>query len=222
MFVGLTVAFFPMHLTGLLGMPRRVHTYAGTGLGRLNMISTVGAFVLAAGVLVVLVDLALHLRVAARSTPTCGARARSNGCRRTTTGRAAFRASRAASRSGTIPGSRGKSRPAGTTCRARHRRARNDRHQPGRGAAAIPAAPAGPSWLPLIAGAGTAAFFLLLTVKLPWLAAIGGLVALAAIWRWLWQTDRGPSHPPVDIGGGIKLPVYATGPSAIPGGRWWC
>ena len=33
MFVGLNVAFFPMHITGLLGMPRRVHTYAAGSAG---------------------------------------------------------------------------------------------------------------------------------------------------------------------------------------------
>ena len=63
MFVGFNVAFFPMHLTGLLGMPRRVYTYpAGLGWDVLNLISTVGAFMLAAGVLVFLVDLVRNLR----------------------------------------------------------------------------------------------------------------------------------------------------------------
>jgi cytochrome c oxidase subunit I+III len=53
MFVGFNVAFFPMHISGLLGMPRRVFTYAGDlGFDGLNMISTVGAFILAAGILV--------------------------------------------------------------------------------------------------------------------------------------------------------------------------
>ena len=52
MFVGLNVAFFPMHIVGLMGMPRRVYTYdADTGWGIYNLISTVGAFVLFAGVL---------------------------------------------------------------------------------------------------------------------------------------------------------------------------
>ena len=51
MFTGFHVAFFPMHVTGLAGMPRRVHTYAaGYGWDTLNLVSTVGAFTLAAGV----------------------------------------------------------------------------------------------------------------------------------------------------------------------------
>jgi cytochrome c oxidase subunit I+III len=58
LFIGFNVAFFPMHLTGLLGMPRRVYTYdADLGWGTLNMISTVGAFIIAAGVLVFLINL---------------------------------------------------------------------------------------------------------------------------------------------------------------------
>ncbi|PTR20511.1 cbb3-type cytochrome c oxidase subunit III [Cereibacter azotoformans] len=47
-----------MHLTGLKGMPRRVFTYPGhVGWDWLNLISTVGAFVMAAGFLVFVVDL---------------------------------------------------------------------------------------------------------------------------------------------------------------------
>ena len=72
-----------MHLTGLLGMPRRVHTYAaGLGWDALNMISTVGAFVLAAGIAARAGrPRAAPARRRARSTRTCGMRARSNGCR---------------------------------------------------------------------------------------------------------------------------------------------
>ena len=51
MFVGFNVAFFPMHISGVLGMPRRVYTYSsGLGLDGLNLVSTIGAFMLAAGV----------------------------------------------------------------------------------------------------------------------------------------------------------------------------
>ncbi|HEV2739192.1 MAG TPA: cytochrome c oxidase subunit I [Candidatus Elarobacter sp.] len=53
LFVGFNVTFFPMHLLGLDGMPRRVFTYANQGqLPELNMIATLGSYVMLAGVLV--------------------------------------------------------------------------------------------------------------------------------------------------------------------------
>ena len=68
MFAGFNVAFFPMHLTGLAGMPRRVYTYAEyLGWGPINLLSTVGAYVIAAGVLVFLLDMALHFRVSSQN-----------------------------------------------------------------------------------------------------------------------------------------------------------
>jgi cytochrome c oxidase subunit I+III len=58
LFVGFNVTFLPMHFTGLRGMPRRVYTYpAGLGLDELNLISTIGAVVLAAGFLVLTWDI---------------------------------------------------------------------------------------------------------------------------------------------------------------------
>jgi cytochrome c oxidase subunit I len=52
MFLGFQLTFFPMHFSGLLGMPRRVYTYpAGLGLELPNLLSTIGAFVVAAAVL---------------------------------------------------------------------------------------------------------------------------------------------------------------------------
>ncbi|HAQ87745.1 MAG TPA: cytochrome ubiquinol oxidase subunit I, partial [Pseudomonas sp.] len=57
MFIGFNIAFLPMHFTGLLGMPRRVYTYGpDMGFDMLNMVSTVGAFILAAGVAVLVWD----------------------------------------------------------------------------------------------------------------------------------------------------------------------
>jgi len=68
-FSGFNLAFFPMHLVGLWGMPRRVYTYsAEMGWGGMNLLSTAGAYVLAAGVAVYL----LNLIVAARRGPAAG------------------------------------------------------------------------------------------------------------------------------------------------------
>src|SRR3546814_9830316 len=76
----------------------------------------------------------------------------------------------------------------------------------------------GPSWPTVLSAIFTAAFFLLLTVKLVVPAVICGVVAVAMLIWWMWTTDPGPSHPPVDIGGSIRLPVYVTGPTSH---SWW-
>ena len=56
-FIGFNATFLPMHLAGLMGLPRRVFTYpAGLGLEPLNLLSTIGAFVMAAGFAVVAWD----------------------------------------------------------------------------------------------------------------------------------------------------------------------
>jgi cytochrome c oxidase subunit I+III len=56
-FVGFNVTFFPMHLLGLWGMPRRVYTYQdGLGWGTTNLIETLGAYVLGLGILVFVVN----------------------------------------------------------------------------------------------------------------------------------------------------------------------
>ncbi|CAI08700.1 Cytochrome c oxidase, subunit I [Aromatoleum aromaticum EbN1] len=66
MFVGFNITFFPMHFTGLAGMPRRVYTYAaGYGWESLNFVSTVGAFMIAAGVLIFIIDVARRFRMSA-------------------------------------------------------------------------------------------------------------------------------------------------------------
>lgn len=63
MFTGFNIAFFPMHLTGLRGMPRRVYTYpADIGWDWLNLISTFGAVVLGIGMFAVVVDVTLNRR----------------------------------------------------------------------------------------------------------------------------------------------------------------
>jgi len=51
-FIGFNVTFFPQHLIGLLGMPRRVYTYTDTGLIEgYNLTSTIGSWVMGVGFL---------------------------------------------------------------------------------------------------------------------------------------------------------------------------
>src|SRR5690242_17326597 len=53
MFIGANLVFFPMHILGMLGMPRRVYTYpAGLGWDVYNLIETVGAYLFALGVVI--------------------------------------------------------------------------------------------------------------------------------------------------------------------------
>ena len=57
MFVGVNLVFFPMHIAGMLGMPRRIYTYpTDFGWDAVNMITTIGGFVFAIGVLLFLVN----------------------------------------------------------------------------------------------------------------------------------------------------------------------
>lgn len=57
MFIGFNLVFFPMHQLGLNGMPRRVYTYLPeSGWGTLNLIASIGAFILAVGVLIFIVN----------------------------------------------------------------------------------------------------------------------------------------------------------------------
>jgi len=57
-FIGFNVTFFPMHMMGLLGMPRRIYTYPDTeNLQGYNIASSIGSYVMGLGILVVIVTL---------------------------------------------------------------------------------------------------------------------------------------------------------------------
>jgi cytochrome c oxidase subunit 1 len=71
-FLGFQLAFFPMHISGLLGMPRRVYTYpAGLGLELPNLLSTIGAFVVASAVLLFVINgiMSLYRGIPAPANP---------------------------------------------------------------------------------------------------------------------------------------------------------
>jgi cytochrome c oxidase subunit 1 len=68
--IAMNVTFFPMHFVGLLGMPRRVYTYSpGMGFDTMNMISTIGAFLLGVSLLVFVYNLVKSARGGAVAGP---------------------------------------------------------------------------------------------------------------------------------------------------------
>ncbi len=57
-FIGSNLAFFPMHYSGLLGMPRRIYTYAGgQGWDVFNRLSSIGAWILIPATLVLVYNI---------------------------------------------------------------------------------------------------------------------------------------------------------------------
>ena len=170
MFAGVNVAFFPMHITGLAGMPRRVYTYsAGLGWDTLNLVSTIGAFMIAAGVALFLIDLARNFRFAIERSRGQRLECRDAGVAadRTCTGTRSIPEGDEPRAAVGPAGARGGSRSR-RPFPARARRPAAWRRSSARRSSARPQYVlqlTGPSWMPIGAAAFTAAFFLLLTVK---------------------------------------------------------
>ncbi|MGE5525624.1 MAG: cytochrome c oxidase subunit I [Rhodospirillaceae bacterium] len=221
LFVGFNLAFFPMHITGLAGMPRRVYTYsAGLGWDGLNMASTVGAFIIAAGIVVFAIDVARNFRLSfdhnagniwhagtlewlpsgtygTRSIPLVKSREPLWDQRDLAQDVEAGRYY--------LPGAPTGSRETLVTS-AVDARLQYVLRLPG------------PGWAPFIGALGTAGFFLLLTVKLVALAALCAVIAIASVLHWLWRLDDDPPRASVDVGGGVTLPAHATGSVSH---SWW-
>ena len=212
-FGGFHLTFFPMHLAGMLGMPRRVHTYpAGLGLEAPNLLSSIGAVVIAAGVLLFVVDLVRSQRgpEQAHKDPW---------------------------RSSTLEWLPSEAYGTRSIPHVEHHEPlwhRPELHEeveagahwlPGTvtgGRETLITSPvrahplrvvvlAGDSLWPLLAAIGTAAFFLLMTVKQVGGTVAGGVLALVAIWAWLWQTDRAPAAEDAQAADGVLLPLGASG-----------
>jgi cytochrome c oxidase subunit I+III len=219
MFAGFNIAFLPMHLTGLLGMPRRVWTYpSGLGWDPLNMTSTIGAYVLGAGVLLFVIDLVVRFRPGQGPNNPWGA--------------------------GTLewlPNDVYSTRSIPlVTSREPLWDQPNLAEDVKAGGYYLPGAPTGgretlvtspidarpqyviqmpgAGWPPFLAAVFTAAFFLLLTVKVVIPAIVCAVLAILFCLVWTWSLDPGPGKGDVDIGGGIRVPTYMTGPRSH---SWW-
>jgi cytochrome c oxidase subunit I+III len=224
MLIGFNVTFFPMHFTGLRGLPRRVFTFpGGMGFDTLQLVSSIGAFVLAAGFAVFLWDVvrpkgkqpfvqrnpwgAGTLEWLAevrdkpwgvRSIPEIDARYplwdQPNFMRDVDEGRFYL-----------PDAEEGKRETLVTT--------------------SIDAKPAqclrvpGPTFIALFAALFTGGVFIFSTFHQWWLAVASGILALASILIWLWTgTAEIPEKDQKDVGLGIKLPLYASGPNSV---GWW-
>jgi cytochrome c oxidase subunit 1 len=68
LFIGFNTTFFPMHILGLNGMTRRIYTYAADmNWGNANLLATLGAFVIALGGIVFIVNASTSLRAPGRA-----------------------------------------------------------------------------------------------------------------------------------------------------------
>lgn len=60
--IGFNLTFFPMHFVGLYGMPRRTYRYdAGLGWDTWNLIETIGAFIIATGIVIFITNVIVSL-----------------------------------------------------------------------------------------------------------------------------------------------------------------
>jgi heme/copper-type cytochrome/quinol oxidase subunit 1 len=63
MLIGFNITFMPMHILGVIGMPRRIYTYSeATGWETLNTLISAGAFIIALSIVVLIVNVARSMR----------------------------------------------------------------------------------------------------------------------------------------------------------------
>jgi cytochrome c oxidase subunit I+III len=224
MFIGFNITFLPMHLTGLRGMVRRVFTYeAGLGFDALNLASSIGAFVLGAGIAVFVWDVFRSKRnvpksarnpwgagtlewLAEMSGKTWGVRSipeidsrypiwdQENFVRDVDEGRF-YLPDAEEGRRETLVTSVVDAQP--VQCLR------------------LPGSSFVTFWAALFLGG----FFVLATFHWWWAAAVSAVLALGAILVWTWTgTAFVPEKKTKDVGLGVKLPLYASGPASV---GWW-
>ncbi len=218
--IGFNLTFFLMHLTGLMGMPRRISTYPSNwGWDWLNLLSSVGGFILTMGFALVLADMVLQFRFGAR-----------------------FR--RDPWQSGTLEWATATPPPSYNFAAIPHIDTRADQLRPARigptlagGDGYLGFARNGEqetlavdmmsgdaeqlivlprrSYLPLWTAMATASFFLALLFKLYWLAPFGALATLVLFLCWPIGLGSKSDRGPIDIGRGLAVPPDVEAPDNV-------
>jgi cytochrome c oxidase subunit I+III len=222
-FLGMNLTFLPMHLTGLLGMPRRVYTYApGLGWDGLNLASSIGGFVMAIGFGLVLVDVIAQTRFGPRTfrnpwkagtldwamalpPPSYNLASLPTVADRDPLASRPDLPARLAAGEGLL-----------ATPRNGWRETLGVHMLTGKPEQVILLP--GPTWIPLFTALATGGFFVAFLFKLYWLAALSLAAVVACAWRWLWASGLRLDLPPVDIGNGETAPLHPM--SEAPPSLW--
>jgi cytochrome c oxidase subunit I+III len=221
MFVGFNAAFFPMHIAGLRGMPRRIYTYPGdVGWNGLNVISSVFSFVFAIGVLIFVIDFVTHRRTGrmagdnpwrAPSLEWLSAGA-AHGFRSLVPVRSRYplwdqadiKEIELAGR-GYLPDAPTRERESLVTSPITGEPERIIR---------LP----GPGWTAFLAALASAVALAAGTLGFTIIAIAIGIVAAAIYLSWLWSMDPLLPREFADAGRGVSLPLYSNGSDSV---GWW-
>jgi cytochrome c oxidase subunit I+III len=223
MFCGFNLTFFPMHLAGLRGMPRRVYTYpADIGWDWFNLISTIGAVVLGIGMFAVVADVTLHRRRQPRGEV--------NPWRAGTLEWISEPEENWGVRS--IPHIESRYPLWDQPNLAREVKdgdwyladAKEGRRET-LVTSVLDAEPeqvlrvGGTSYVTIVSAVTLGTVFVALTFKWWILSLVSGFGFLAAVLYWLWTgTGEIPESDEKDIGRGVRLPLYASGVKSV---GWW-
>jgi cytochrome c oxidase subunit I len=223
-FIGFNVTFLPMHLTGLLGMPRRVFTYgAERGWDLLNLVSTVGAFIFAAGFLLFVWDCvrpkgkqpSVKRNVWNAGTLEWAGRVPADdwGLRSIPLINSRYPLWDDPKLLQTIDSGKGLLADAKEGRRETLVTSVLD-------AEPVQVLRVGtPTWLPMLAAIGLGGTFIFPVWKLWWPTLGSGLFFLGVVLYWLWTgTAEIPEKQTKDIGNGRRVPLYVAGPRST---GWW-
>jgi cytochrome c oxidase subunit I+III len=222
-FVGFNLTFFMMHLTGLMGMPRRIHTYPSNfGWDGLNLLSSIGGFILTMGFALFAVDMILQFRFGRGFRRNIWKASTLDWAMPTRPPSYAFASLPSIDRRADAidPDSLGPHLASGNGYLGFVRRGRMETLGVDMTTGRLEQVVVLPNstYLPLISAALTCAMVLCLLFKLYPMAIIFALATLVSFFFWSAQTGSKVDEGPIDVGRGERaLPdTEADGPA-----QWW-